>query len=76
MTTRQMSIVEGLRDAIRVAMRSDPTVFVLGEDIGIAGGFGGGFTVTLGLSDEFGHDESWTRLSPKSPSSAQRSARP
>ena len=56
MTTRRMSIVEGLRDAIRVAMRSDPTVFVLGEDIGIAGGFGGGFTVTLGLSDEFGHD--------------------
>ena len=56
MTTRQMSIVEGLRDAIRVAMRSDPTVFVIGEDIGIAGGFGGGFTVTLGLSDEFGHD--------------------
>ena len=54
--TKEMSIVEGLRDAIRVAMRSDPTVFVIGEDIGIAGGFGGGFTVTLGLSDEFGHD--------------------
>jgi len=56
MRTKKMSIVEGLRDAIRVAMRSDPTVFVIGEDIGIAGGFGGGFTVTLGLSDEFGHD--------------------
>ena len=56
MKTKTMSMVEGLRDAIRVAMRSDPTVFVIGEDIGIAGGFGGGFTVTLGLSDEFGHD--------------------
>ncbi len=56
MKARRMSIVEGLRDAIRVAMRSDPTVFVIGEDIGIAGGFGGGFTVTLGLSEEFGHD--------------------
>jgi acetoin:2,6-dichlorophenolindophenol oxidoreductase subunit beta len=56
MSSKEMSIVEGLRDAIRVAMRSDPTVFVLGEDIGISGGFGGGFTVTLGLSEEFGHD--------------------
>jgi acetoin:2,6-dichlorophenolindophenol oxidoreductase subunit beta len=41
---------------MRIAMRADPTVFLLGEDIGVAGGFGGGFTVTLGLSDEFGHD--------------------
>ena len=31
-------------------------VFLLGEDIGVPGGFGGGFTVTLGLSDEFGRD--------------------
>jgi pyruvate/2-oxoglutarate/acetoin dehydrogenase E1 component len=56
MNTKRMSIVEALRDAIRIAMRADPTVFVLGEDIGVAGGFGGGFTVTLGLSEEFGHD--------------------
>src|SRR5512145_2382440 len=56
MSTRKMSMVEALRDAMRVAMRFDPTVFVLGEDVGVAGGFGGGFTVTLGLSDEFGHD--------------------
>ncbi len=52
---RAMSMAEALRDALRVAMRRDPAVFVLGEDIGITGGFGGGFTVTLGLSDEFGH---------------------
>ena len=56
MSSKMMSIVEALRDAIRIAMRSDPTVFVMGEDIGVSGGFGGGFTVTLGLSDEFGHD--------------------
>ena len=31
-------------------------VFCIGEDIGIPGGFGGAFTVTLGLSDEFGHE--------------------
>ena len=49
-------MAEALRDAMRVALRTDPTVFLLGEDIGIPGGFGGGFTVTLGLSEEFGHD--------------------
>src|SRR5580765_5946603 len=56
MGSRKMTMVEALRDAIRLAMRSDSSVFVLGEDVGVAGGFGGGFTVTLGLSDEFGHD--------------------
>jgi len=52
---RKMTMAEALREAIRLAMRQDPTVFLLGEDLGIAGGFGGGFTVTLGLADEFGH---------------------
>jgi len=51
----QMSIAEALRTAIRDEMRRDERVFCLGEDIGIPGGFGGAFTVTLGLSDEFGH---------------------
>jgi acetoin:2,6-dichlorophenolindophenol oxidoreductase subunit beta len=53
---KTMTMAEALRDAMRVALRMDPTVFLLGEDIGIPGGFGGGFTVTLGLSEEFGHD--------------------
>ncbi len=51
-----MTMAEALRDAMRIAMQRDPAVFLLGEDIGIQGGFGGGFTVTLGLSDEFGHE--------------------
>jgi len=51
-----MTMAEALRDALRLAMRQDPSVFIIGEDVGITGGFGGGFTVTLGLSDEFGHD--------------------
>ena len=55
MSTRAMTMVEALRDGLRVAMRSDPAVFLIGEDLGVPGGFGGGFTVTLGLSDEFGH---------------------
>ncbi len=53
--TRQMTIAEALREAIRDEMRRDERVVCLGEDIGIPGGFGGAFTVTLGLSDEFGH---------------------
>jgi acetoin:2,6-dichlorophenolindophenol oxidoreductase subunit beta len=51
-----MSIAEALRAAIREEMRRDERVICLGEDIGISGGFGGAFTVTLGLSDEFGHE--------------------
>ncbi len=50
-----MSIAEALRQAIREEMRRDSRVFCLGEDIGVEGGFGGAFTVTLGLSEEFGH---------------------
>ena len=52
----QMSIAEALRQAIREEMIRDPRVFCIGEDIGISGGFGGAFTVTLGLSEEFGHE--------------------
>jgi pyruvate dehydrogenase E1 component beta subunit len=52
----QMTIAEALREGIREEMRRDPTVFCLGEDIGVSGGFGGAFTVTLGLSEEFGHE--------------------
>jgi pyruvate dehydrogenase E1 component beta subunit len=52
----QMSIAEALRQAIREEMVRDQRVFCIGEDIGIPGGFGGAFTVTLGLSDEFGHE--------------------
>jgi acetoin:2,6-dichlorophenolindophenol oxidoreductase subunit beta len=51
-----MSIAEALREAIREEMRRDERVFCIGEDIDIEGGFGGAFTVTLGLSKEFGHD--------------------
>lgn len=52
----KMSIAEALRQAIREEMQRDTRVFCIGEDIGVKGGFGGAFTVTLGLSDEFGHE--------------------
>ena len=53
--TREMTMAEALRDALQIALEKDPEVFLLGEDIGVEGGFGGGFTVTLGLSSQFGH---------------------
>src|SRR5690606_2354836 len=52
----KLTIAEALRQAIREEMQRDPRVFCIGEDIGVPGGFGGAFTVTLGLSDEFGRD--------------------
>ena len=38
----EMTIAEALRQALREEMRRDPRVFLLGEDIGVPGGFGGG----------------------------------
>jgi acetoin:2,6-dichlorophenolindophenol oxidoreductase subunit beta len=52
----QMSIAQAIRQAIREEMLRDSRVYCIGEDIGVKGGFGGAFTVTLGLSDEFGHE--------------------
>ena len=52
----KLSIVEALRQAIAEEMRRDERVFCIGEDIDIEGGFGGAFTVTLGLSKEFGKE--------------------
>ena len=50
---RRLSIAEALREAIRQEMRRDARVFCIGEDIGVCGGWGGAFTVTLGLEQEF-----------------------
>ncbi len=48
---KEMTYAEAIRDALRLEMRRDPKVFLIGEDIGV---YGGGFGVTLGLIDEFG----------------------
>lgn len=53
---RLLTMVEALREALREEMRRDPRVILLGEDIGVPGGFGGAFTVTLGLEKEFGRE--------------------
>jgi len=53
---RWLSISEALREGIAEEMRANPAVYLLGEDVGVPGGFGGAFGVYLGLSDEFGRD--------------------
>ena len=53
---RRLTMVEALREALREEMRRDQRVILLGEDIGVPGGFGGAFTVTLGLEEGI-----WTR---------------
>jgi acetoin:2,6-dichlorophenolindophenol oxidoreductase subunit beta len=51
---KRLSIAEALRECIRQEMRRDHRVFCIGEDIAVRGGWGGAFTVTLGLEEEFG----------------------
>lgn len=47
----KMSYREAVRSALRDALRSDPRVFLMGEDVG---GYGGAFAVSHGLLAEFG----------------------
>jgi 2-oxoisovalerate dehydrogenase E1 component beta subunit len=46
-----MNVIQAVNDALRVEMRRDPDVVVLGEDVGR---FGGVFRATQGLQQEFG----------------------
>lgn len=49
----QMNMVQAINDALRIAMRRNRKVVVLGEDVGKVGGV---FRVTSGLCDEFGSE--------------------
>jgi 2-oxoisovalerate dehydrogenase E1 component beta subunit len=49
----QMNMVQAINDALRVGMRRDDRIVILGEDVGRVGGV---FRVTQGLFDEFGED--------------------
>src|SRR5688572_1862174 len=49
----QMNMVQAINDGLRLEMRRDPRVVVMGEDVGKVGGV---FRVTQGLFDEFGDD--------------------
>lgn len=50
--SRELTIVQALREAVREEMDQDENVYVMGEDIRI----GGSFLFTLGLFDEYGPD--------------------
>ena len=47
------SVIEAVREAIREEMQRDPSVFVMGEDVGARGGV---FLATQGLVEEFGEN--------------------
>jgi len=49
----RLSIAEALRAGLREEMARDERVFCIGEDIAVPGGWGGAFTVTLGLEEDF-----------------------
>lgn len=46
-----MTYLEAIADALKFEMRNDPSVFMIGEDIGT---YGGAFKLTKGFIDEFG----------------------
>ncbi len=48
---REISYLEAVREALIQEMHRDPTVFILGEDVGV---YGGAFGVTRGMLEEFG----------------------
>lgn len=52
-STRTLSYSEAIREAMVIALEADPTVILMGEDIGV---YGGAFQVTLDLVDQFGPD--------------------
>src|SRR5689334_9808364 len=49
----QMNMVQAINDALRLEMKKNDKVVLLGEDVGKVGGV---FRVTAGLYDEFGDD--------------------
>ncbi|QVY60769.1 alpha-ketoacid dehydrogenase subunit beta [Cytobacillus gottheilii] len=51
MTTREITYLESVREAMSQEMRENEDVFILGEDIGV---YGGAFGVTRGMIEEFG----------------------
>jgi pyruvate dehydrogenase E1 component beta subunit len=51
--TKKMTYREAARSALRDALRENPHVFLMGEDVGR---YGGAFAVSRGLLEEFGAD--------------------
>lgn len=49
----KMTLIQAINDALKVAMRRDPNVLILGEDVGVNGGV---FRATDGIYKEFGEE--------------------
>ncbi|NTU74863.1 MAG: alpha-ketoacid dehydrogenase subunit beta [Anaerolineaceae bacterium] len=49
--SREITYLEALREAMSQEMRRDPSVFLMGEDVGV---YGGAFGVSKGMLEEFG----------------------
>ena len=47
----ELTYLQAISDGLRLEMRRDKRVFVIGEDVGV---YGGAFKVTLGFQEEFG----------------------
>jgi len=53
MPSREITYREAVREAMVGAMREDPDVFLMGEDVGV---YGGAFGVSRGMLEEFGEE--------------------
>ena len=62
-----LTYLEAIRQGIWEEMERDPSVFLLGEDIGT---YGGAFKVTAGMLEKFGRTASLIRLFRRLPLSA------
>src|SRR6201995_3694567 len=47
----EKTYLQAISDGLRLEMRHDKRVFLIGEDVGV---YGGAFKVTLGFQEEFG----------------------
>lgn len=50
--TKRMNLFTAVNDAMKVAMQTDPSAILFGEDVA----FGGVFRCTVDLKDEFGEE--------------------
>jgi 2-oxoisovalerate dehydrogenase E1 component beta subunit len=51
--SRSITYIEAISEGLREELKRDPSVFLLGEDIGA---YGGAFKVTKGFTEEFGEE--------------------
>ncbi|MFX9912219.1 alpha-ketoacid dehydrogenase subunit beta, partial [Acinetobacter baumannii] len=51
MSAQAITLIEAITQALAYEMRHDPSVLVLGEDVGVNGGV---FRATAGLQQQFG----------------------